>query len=54
MSTDYDKIWLEVDVLQERDLKTEKVQECIAALKKVSYVVNVTKAQYQLTDYKEE
>lgn len=46
MTTEYDKIWLEVDVLQERDIKTEKMQACIKALKKVPYIVNVTKATY--------
>ena len=46
--SEFDKIWIEGDVDQDREKKTEKIQEIIKALSGVGCVENVTKVQYQM------
>jgi len=54
--SDYDKIWIEVDVEKDRDKeeKTKKILAIIEALSRVESVINITKTQYQMTDYEEQ
>ncbi len=44
--SDYDKIWIEVDVEQDRENKTKKLQEIMKALEEINCISNVTKIQY--------
>ncbi len=46
--SEYDKIWIEVDVEQDRDKKTEKMSKIMGHLMELDEVKNVTKITYQL------
>ena len=46
--TMYHKIWIEVDVEKDMELKTEKIKEIMEALEKVKCIVNISKVQYKV------
>ena len=50
----FDKIWMEVDVEQDREEKTKKIKEIIDSLDKIDCVCNVTKVQYRMPESEEE
>lgn len=52
--SEYDKLWIEVDVDQDRGKKTDKVCAVIEALRKASCVANVTKVQYKVSKEEQE
>ena len=52
--TMYHKIWIEVDVEKDMELKTEKIQMIMTALKDVECVVNISKVQYKVPIQEEE
>lgn len=45
--SNYDKIWVELEIEQDRDNKTKKIQEVLEHCSKIPCVKNVSKVTYQ-------
>ncbi|MHA1827934.1 MAG: hypothetical protein ACTSX6_04720 [Candidatus Heimdallarchaeaceae archaeon] len=43
---EYDKIWIEVDVNQDRDKKTEMLNKIMNSLDKLDFIKNIAKVTY--------
>lgn len=50
----YHKIWIEVDVEKDMELKTEKIKRIMEALEKIPCIVNISKVQYKVPIQEEE